>query len=1060
MQVGILGPLVVTADGREVAVGGARVRALLVRLAADAGTIVTVDVLSDALWGDDGPADPTNALQSLVSRLRRALPASGLVRSAPGGYSLDIGPDAVDAHRFERLAREGARLVRSGDHHAALRIVNEGLGLWRGPALADVAAAGYARAVAARLEELRVVAMEDRVEAELATGDPGRLVGELRALVAEHPLRERLRAQLLRALYAAGRQADALAAYEELRRLLVEEVGVDPSQELQELHLAILRQDTSVLPARTRPRVGSNIPSPLSSFVGRHDEVEQLVGRLGTVRLVTLVGAGGAGKTRLATTVAARLADRVPGGVWLVELAPVADPADVAPAVIAALRVRDRGPMEDHGTSHDAATRLADAVGTSEALIVLDNCEHVVDAAAHLVEDVLGRCPRLRIVATSREPLGIVGETLHTVRPLGLPRPGASVDEALTSPAVRLFTDRAGAVRSEFALTDENVGDVVEICRRLDGLPLAIELAAARLRSLPVREVATRLGDRFRLFSGSRTAVPRHQTLRAAVAWSWDLLDDEERGVAERLAVFPGAVTPDSAARVCAGSASAPVLDLLAALVDKSLLQVVQGSEPRYRMLETIREYGLERLAEAGTIQETRAAHAAHYVDLAERAAPHLGGGGELPWIGLLSAENDNLFAALHHARELGDAATAVSIVAALGPFWTYRGDHATAASWIRLGLDLPGEAPPDLRVKAAALFLINTALAGTGASVDANGTAVRPDLGHAARAGPQPYAAIVAATLGLLANDVTAGLAALARSPAPTDPWERGLLHLVASFLRGNGGDMQGLHGELATASAAFREAGERWGLATSLTYLAYTDKSAGDIELAVQGLEEAIRLLRELDPDDPALMQRIWLAELHAHRGDPDRARQELLDMVAPGPAQIASAEHLAMAHVALGDLARHAGDLDEAAAQYDAAREHILTAPGAARFAHALVETAKGHLAVATGDPGSGRQHLAESLAVAVELPDMPLAAHAGIALARLLVRDADARAAAEVLGASHLLRGGTDVLDADAAGLVVDLRETLGERAYHAAYAAGHSGNRDDALALLTSRTQRG
>jgi tetratricopeptide (TPR) repeat protein len=205
---------------------------------------------------------------------------------------------------------------------------------------------------------------------------------------------------------------------------------------------------------------------------------------------------------------------------------------------------------------------------------------------------------------------------------------------------------------------------------------------------------------------------------------------------------------------------------------------------------------------------------------------------------------------------------------------------------------------------------------------------------------------------------------------------------------------------------------------------------------------------------------MQRIWLAELHAHRGDPDRARQELLDMVAPGSAQIASAEHLAMAHVALGDLARHAGDLDEAAAQYDAAREHILTAPGAARFAHALVETAKGHLAVATGDPGSGRQHLAESLAVAVELPDMPLAAHAGIALARLLVRDGDARAAAEVLGASHLLRGGTDVLDADAAGLVVDLRETLGERAYHAAYAAGHSGNRDDALALLTSRTQRG
>ncbi|QQQ79877.1 winged helix-turn-helix domain-containing protein [Saccharothrix sp. 6-C] len=1024
MRVGVLGPLEVTADGTAVEVGGARVRALLVRLAVAAGRVVTTEELADALWPEDRPADEVAAVRSLVSRLRRALPAD-VLRSAHGGYRLDLPADAVDALRFDRLARETRAALTAGDPGAARRLAAEATALWRGPALADAAGAPFAVGYVAGLDETRLAVVEDGAAADLACGRAEHLVAELTDLAARHPLRERLQALLLRALVATGRPAEALVAYEEVRRRIADELGADPGPELRETHQEILRAEPA-----DQPRPG-NLRMPLTSLVGRSADVERVAGQLAAHRLVTLVGPGGAGKTRLATTVAARL----PGGAWLVELASVTDPDDVAPAVLGALGLRDQRTVDRPVALVDTMTRLVDVLSRTDAVIVLDNCEHLVDAAARFADELLGRSPRLRVLATSREPLGVYGEVVSPVPPLD------------GDAAVRLLAERAAAVRPGFTVTPDDAEAVAEVCRRLDGLPLAIELAAARLRSLTVAQLAARLDDRFRLLTGgSRTAMPRHQTLRAVVAWSWDLLSEPERDFAARLAVFPAGLDLEAAERL----AGADAFDLLAALVDKSLVQVVDGA--RYRMLETIREYCLERLAEGGRVAAARAEHAEYFRDLAETAEPHLRGKEQLTWIARLEAERDNLIAALHFAADSGDADTAVRLAAAMGLFWTMRGNRAESVPWLRLALAVPGDAPATARQVVSAFLLVNNAVTGGFQDLDDHISRLAELVAESAGA-EHPVLVLLEPMLGLFLDDAGRALSAVDRRLDVPDPWARAVLWMVRGAVRENEGDLRGARDDITTAIAGLREVGDRFALAQALTGVAEAHLRFGDPEEAITALEESIRLLAELDADDDAAHERILLATARIQLGDVAAARADCLALTKPVSSQPWAARGVAFAWLVLGDLARYDGHLAEAERQYEAAQASLAGEPFVVPQFHAQILTSLAHLAVERGDHAAAAEAVRTAFDHAMSAKDMPVLARVAVAEAAVRTHFANPTDGARALGVAENLRGAADPRNPEITRLATHLHDTIGPAAYDLAYAAGLALDRADAIALI-------
>ncbi|MEU9704517.1 BTAD domain-containing putative transcriptional regulator [Streptomyces sp. NPDC047981] len=686
MRYSVLGPTQVhSADGSPVALGGARLRSLLTALALRADRTVPVGSLVAEVWPDDPPADEIAALQALVGRLRRALGREAVV-SGPGGYRLAAADDDVDARRFERLVGEGTRALEAGDPARAACLLDEALGLWRGPALADLP---DRTAEAARWEARRLDARRARHTAALALGEAASALPELAALCEAHPLDEPLQALRIRALRATGRAAEALAAYESFRRALADSLGADPSPELRALHGELLAQEPEApatraaarpparLPARTaRP---GNLRARLTSFVGRDQDIARLQRDLRGSRLVTLLGPGGAGKTRLSQEAGERAADAGadwPDGVWLAELAPVTDPEAVAEAVLGAVGAREtvlRGAgAEGLRTSDDALTRLVEHCASRRLLLILDNCEHVVGAAAELVDVVLARCPGVTVLATSREPLGVPGEFVRPLEPLPQDK------------AVRLLADRGAAARPGFDPGDDPEA-CGEICRRLDGLPLAIELAAARLRVLSARQVADRLDDRFRLLtSGARTVLPRQQTLRAVVDWSWDLLTEAERGVLRRLSVFSGGCDLEAVEAVCpAGDA----LGLLGSLVDKSLVVAAPcedgpGGGMRYRLLETVAEYAGERLDEAGDRAEAERRHLVHYRELARHADPALRGPDQVRAMTWFRTEYENLRTALRRAVAARDEHEALVLVHCLVWYWQMRDLRADALHW------------------------------------------------------------------------------------------------------------------------------------------------------------------------------------------------------------------------------------------------------------------------------------------------------------------------------------------------------------------------------------------
>ncbi|MET7960734.1 BTAD domain-containing putative transcriptional regulator [Micromonospora zamorensis] len=907
MRFRVLGPTqVLLADGREIAVGGPRLRALLALLLLDAGRVVSAERLIDGLYGEHPPRGAANALQSLVSRLRQALPAEhSTVEFHPAGYRLAVDPADVDAYRFERLAEAGHRALAGGDWLHAAAVLREALELWRGPALADVIDVTGVPAQAARLDELRLAAVEDRIEAELALGGHADLVPELRQLVVAHPLRERSRGQLMRALSAQGRSAEALAEFEDARRTLAEQLGVDPSAALAAIHLAVLRGDDS---SAVRPTTEPALPSQLTTFVGREEELRRVRALLGERRLVTLTGPGGAGKTRLAI----EAAGRVDGDVHFVELAGLADGSDVPQAVLSALGLRDAGLRAPAEPGRQSTDRLVEALAERRLLLVLDNCEHVIADVARLAARLLGACPALRVLATSREPLGLAGEALCPLSGLTLPPPDASTENADDYAAVSLFVQRAADVAPDFTVTAANIDVVLRICRTLDGLPLAIELAAARLRALPVAEVAARLDDRFRLLSmGSRAASPRHRTLRAVVEWSWDLLDDAERRLARRLTVFAGGATLEAAGRV-SGLPAAEFVDALSGLADKSFVELTGG---RYRMLETVRAFCAERLAEAGEADQLRRAHTAYFLEFAWTASDHLRRAEQLHWLRRLDAERDNLHAALRRSTAAGDASDAAGLVAALSFYWWLRGMRGEGARLAASVLDLLGaEAPPGLSEEFA-LCVYNTSLAGAG-HLPSLGTQ-RSVIRSLDRPPRQPFLLYLS---GISTGPPSGGaehveelMRELRRLVGP-DAWINALGAMGSGSALMWSGEWDRARSALATALDGFRSTGDRWGCMITLGALGELAAWQGDPETAGDHMDEAMGLVEALGSAvDQADMLRTR-GEIRLRAGDLAAARDDFAGALLLAQ-RSGAPEFVAGARLGLAQVARLRGDLVEA-------------------------------------------------------------------------------------------------------------------------------------------------
>jgi predicted ATPase/DNA-binding SARP family transcriptional activator len=665
VEFSLLGPVEATVEGRVISLGGRRQQALLALLLLEPGRPVSSDRLLEELWLGHPPAGAAATLRTYVSRLRRAL-GSDMVVAQPGGYALLAAPDRIDAQRFEQLLREGRDALARDAAGLASERLTAALALWRGRALADVCDGGSLAVEAGRLEEMRLACVEERVDANLALGRHDALVPELRALVQEEPLRERVWRQLVLALYRSGRQAEALAAYREARRLLDAELGIEPGEELKELERAILRQQ--VAPA-TRGGERHNLPAPTTSFVGRSRELAEIERLLREHRLVTLTGMGGSGKTRLALEAARGQAEVWTGGIWLVDLTAVADPGLVLGAVATTLDASD-------GPHDDPLDALVTHLRRQELLLVLDNCEHLAEACADLAEALLRGCPNLGILATSRIPLGVEGELDYLLDPLAVPDAGAADEELEQAPSVQLFLERAAAVRRD-ATDPHALPTIAAICRELDGLPLAIELAAARAKALSPAEIADNLSDRFRfLRAWQRVANPRHRTLETTMDWSYDLLAEDEQRLLRALSVFAGGVTLDTIAAVCHDGGELEALDVLGRLVDASLVRAEPGARTRYRLLETVREYAAMKLPDGEEAQETRRRHAEHYLRLAESAnlsVESLGKGTQRPELAV--AEQHNLRAALDWAAD-NDVELGLRLALALENFWIV---HAVA---------------------------------------------------------------------------------------------------------------------------------------------------------------------------------------------------------------------------------------------------------------------------------------------------------------------------------------------------------------------------------------------
>lgn len=1095
LRVTLLGTFEVARGELPVPVPGARLRGLIVRLALAGGRAVDPGTLAEALWPEDRPADPANALQSLVSRLRKLLGAAGTVVQVEGGYRLAVTPDDVDALLFERLAAEGRDQLRAARPEPAAALLSEAVALWNGPGVSQAGApvtatvgtgppaaiAAVAPAVATRLARAAAEVVGDLAEAEIALGAADVASARLAGLVAERPADERAAALLMDALAAQGRQAEALAVFERVRESLADELGADPGAALRDRHLRLLRGPSEPsasssrsseqssrsseqsawppVPASRAEVPGSpaaphappptNLPASLTSFIGRDDDLARIDTLLAAGRLVTVLGPGGAGKTRLALEAGRRHRHEYRDGTWFVDLSPVTEPAKLVAAVLATLGVRGASLFEA-GRAFDEADEfelLVDGLGGRETLLLVDNCEHLIEAVAHLTASLLARCAGLRVVATSREPLAVDGETLVPLGPLTLPEPDASVEVARRTAAVRLFAERASAVRPGFDVDEETLTDVLRIVRGLDGMPLALELAAARLRTLSLAELAAGLTDRFRLLtSGSRTAYPRHRTLRAVIAWSWDLLGEHERTLASRISVLPGGVSPASAAAVCSGTSvpESEIPDLLAALVDRSLLQLAPDPG-RYRMLETLREYGIERLAERGELETVRGRAARHLARLIAEHDPLLRSSRQLSAMNVIRAEYDNALSALRYLCDTGAADRAVELALDLAWYWQIFGRHQDATYWLDQALALPGGRPSVKRDCAQIVLLLNR-IGSQPVVIEAEVKAREGELRALAdrllaydRELPGLASALTAITLFFL-QDMDAARAVIARVIAGPDVWMSGLAHMFRAQVAENEGDLGQVRDDVTAALDCFGQIGDHWGLATALPMRALLKQYDGDLDGALADLSRArweAAQFGSLSLNDEVFIDLRWI-DLHLRRGDVDQATA-MIESARERAIRSASTEMIILVNALEAGMWVRLGELDRAEQLLEAAEAGMNSNfPFGGDHGQAIIGSVRAWLSVLRGDPAGAEEPLAHAYAAAVQSRDMPVLSMVAVTAAGLADLLGRHREVAHLLGTAARLRGTHDWTDVQIRDLAQRSRNALGEDGFASAY----------------------
>lgn len=1055
VHVCLLGVISASTPAGQVTISGYKQQALLAMLALVAPKPVSDDRLIDQLWGDEPPGNPANALQAQVSHLRRVLGREVVARES-SGYSLRVEPADVDALKLDQLVRLGREAVAAGEQQAASALFEEAVALVRGPPLEElIDQGGFAQDAATWLNSLVLDAHEGLVETSLAVGRHAEVVKTLRALVAEHPLRERFHAQLVVALYRCGRQSEALRAYGHVREVLAEELGLDPGPELQALERAVLSHDPALAaPVRLSPGVSSvALPMPLTSFVGRHAELAGLLAAIDGSRLVTIVGPAGVGKTRLVLETAAKLATT--REVWYVELAPVIDGVAVPEAVASSVGARDDTAADSETTPRRPNERTIGRLRDRGVVLILDNCEHVIDAVASCARTLLAGCPSLTIVATSREPLALDGELQLALDPLG------------EDDAVRLFTDRARSVQPLFQ-GGHSSGDLLELCRKLDGLPLAIELAAARAKTLPVPEITRRLEHRFELLkSANRHLSSRHRALSAAIDASYELLFEDERRAFRTLAVFAGGVTVDAAQEVCGPDA----LDILTGLVDRSMVVAdTSGREARFRMLESLREYGLERLRDAAELDEAVDAHAQWCTALAERADVEVRRPDQLRWLDRLDAEHDNLRAALSHLS-IADPARGLRLIGALIVPWFARNRRQEARHWAEACLAATADAPPTV---------LALALAGVGFVPESGGwTGQRGELESelALAQSRQRRAIKLCTTAGdevLLARCQVFLLSTLARTAAARiavdaqemsklvadalevfervdDHYLACLTHTLEAIWCLVAGDV----GEAASAVESARTHAGRSGDGWSASNVEWLDGMlldiAGDARGAYRHVEQSLRRFDELGTSHVVIGQAESLAHLADRMGEPELAAQWRTFVQTRSGASAGNTYDgsvLAAMSNQAGLDARRAGDFERAKQAHLEALAwwgEIGVTLGSAFTASCL-----GFLESERGDPVAAAHHHARALDEAATLGD---AAAMALAFEGAASTFADGKAgwAAEVLGAARALHNTPETHRADVTAIEKRARAELGDDAFDAAVARGAAWNRADAVA---------